>query len=160
CALWVTIDTLAPTKALVSVDLPLFGAPISATKPQRVAATPGAGLSWLTILSRPPDPLAQKHGESRGLLPFAPICAPAARRRPTLDLAFGGEARCVIGAFTPDFEIARQRQAPALGPFLQDGFGIRCGGIDRAELRLPKCPHHALGRLISTIDKHRSQHGL
>ena len=37
CALWVTIDTLAPTSALVRVDLPLFGAPISATKPQRVS---------------------------------------------------------------------------------------------------------------------------
>ncbi len=32
-----TIETLAPTSALTSVDLPTFGAPISATKPQRVA---------------------------------------------------------------------------------------------------------------------------
>ena len=43
CALWVTIETLAPTSALVSVDLPLFGAPISATKPQRVAALSSGG---------------------------------------------------------------------------------------------------------------------
>jgi len=38
CALWVTMETLAPTSALVRVDLPLFGAPISATKPQRVCS--------------------------------------------------------------------------------------------------------------------------
>jgi hypothetical protein len=36
CTLGVTIETLAPTSALSSVDLPTFGAPISATKPQRV----------------------------------------------------------------------------------------------------------------------------
>jgi hypothetical protein len=38
CTLWVTIDTLAPTSWLTSVDLPAFGAPISATKPERVSA--------------------------------------------------------------------------------------------------------------------------
>ena len=31
CTLRDTIDTLAPTRALMSVDLPAFGAPISAT---------------------------------------------------------------------------------------------------------------------------------
>ncbi len=31
CTLRETIDTLAPTSALMSVDLPAFGAPISAT---------------------------------------------------------------------------------------------------------------------------------
>ncbi len=40
--LWVTIETLAPTRRLSSVDLPAFGAPTSATKPQRrrVSAAP------------------------------------------------------------------------------------------------------------------------
>ena len=36
CTLWVTIETFEPTRALSSVDLPAFGAPISATKPARV----------------------------------------------------------------------------------------------------------------------------
>ena len=36
CTLGVTIATLLPTSALISVDLPAFGAPISAMKPQRV----------------------------------------------------------------------------------------------------------------------------
>ena len=37
CTLCETIVTLVPTSALISVDLPTLGAPISATKPQRVA---------------------------------------------------------------------------------------------------------------------------
>ena len=36
CTFGVTMEILAPTSALSSVDLPAFGAPISATKPQRV----------------------------------------------------------------------------------------------------------------------------
>ena len=37
CTLRETIEILAPTSWFSSVDLPAFGAPISATKPQRVA---------------------------------------------------------------------------------------------------------------------------
>ena len=36
CTFFETMVTLEPTSALTSVDLPTFGAPISATKPQRV----------------------------------------------------------------------------------------------------------------------------
>ncbi len=32
---WVTIETLAPTRRLTRVDLPAFGAPITAAKPAR-----------------------------------------------------------------------------------------------------------------------------
>jgi hypothetical protein len=41
CTLWVTIDTLAPTSWFRSVDLPALGAPISATKPERVETAAG-----------------------------------------------------------------------------------------------------------------------
>ena len=37
CTLCETIETLEPTSALIRVDLPALGAPISATKPQRVS---------------------------------------------------------------------------------------------------------------------------
>ena len=43
CTLRETIVTLEPTSALTSVDLPTLGAPISATKPQRVSPERGAG---------------------------------------------------------------------------------------------------------------------
>ena len=46
CTLCVTIETFAPTSRLTSVDLPAFGAPISATKPEwvrgRAVRTPSA----------------------------------------------------------------------------------------------------------------------
>ena len=48
CTLGVTIETLVPTSALISVDLPAFGAPISATKPQRDVDS-AAGLSHRAV---------------------------------------------------------------------------------------------------------------
>ena len=56
CALWVTIETLAPTIRFSSVDLPALGSPISAMNPARVMprrASPAA----------PPPPSA-RHGAS------------------------------------------------------------------------------------------------
>ena len=38
CTLRETIETFDPTSALSSVDLPAFGAPMRAAKPQRVSA--------------------------------------------------------------------------------------------------------------------------
>jgi hypothetical protein len=50
CTLWLTIDTLAPTRRLTSVDLPALVAPISATKPERVAAPSAAAVSTVSSL--------------------------------------------------------------------------------------------------------------
>src|SRR6266436_5887270 len=49
CTLRETIVTLEPTSALTSVDLPTFGAPISATKPQLVAAGAGSVVDSIVI---------------------------------------------------------------------------------------------------------------
>src|SRR4029079_11915586 len=159
CALWVTIETLAPTSALVSVDLPLFGAPISATKPQRVGGDSSAAGS--AILSpRLPKHLAQQHGKRRGLLGLSLIGPLPALRRDAFDLHLGGETRRVIGALATHLEIARQRQAASLRPFLQQGFRIRRGKLEGMELRLPETPHHLLGGLVAGIGEHRAEHGL
>src|ERR1700687_3128337 len=66
CTLWETIATLAPTIALISVDLPTLGAPISAMNPQRLAA--GAPLSGSTIEAFGHDPLAGQHDGGGSLL--------------------------------------------------------------------------------------------
>jgi hypothetical protein len=50
CTLCETIDTLAPTSALTSVDLPAFGAPMTAMKPQRWSSTGGVPSFWLRLL--------------------------------------------------------------------------------------------------------------
>src|ERR1044072_1099400 len=59
CTLRLTIDTFAPTIALISVDLPAFGAPISAMKPQRADSS---------IRRIPRDAFARQHRGGGGLL--------------------------------------------------------------------------------------------
>src|SRR5262245_3524473 len=159
-ALCVTIETFAPTSALISVDLPLFGAPISATKPQRVAVlSPGLPPS-LAILARLPNPFAQEHGKCCRLLGFALVRPLPALGRDAFDLHLGGEAGRVVGTFAGDLKIARQRQPAALRPFLQHGFRVGGGRLDGVELRLPSRPHHALRRLIAGIGENSTEHGL
>jgi hypothetical protein len=46
CTLGETIETLAPTRRFTSVDFPALGAPITATKPQRVAT----GLTFFALM--------------------------------------------------------------------------------------------------------------
>ncbi len=53
CTLRDTIDTFEPTRALISVDLPALGMPISAAKPQRVGASAGEGASVMVRVLRP-----------------------------------------------------------------------------------------------------------
>src|SRR5437764_9563064 len=60
CTLCETIATLAPTSALIRVDLPTLGAPISAMKPQRVSVS--------TIEAVRLDAGAREHGGGSGLL--------------------------------------------------------------------------------------------
>src|SRR5262249_62351365 len=99
CTLCDTIATLVPTSALISVDLPTLGAPISAINPQRVGAAPppfaGAtppaacpheeacaerGPRRSTIEAVGLDPGARQHGGSGRLLGRAPPAAQAPRR--------------------------------------------------------------------------------
>ena len=56
CTLRETMVTLEPTSALTSVDLPTLGAPISATKPQRVSPARRIGLRVQLSLLPPPTP--------------------------------------------------------------------------------------------------------
>src|SRR6185312_4876533 len=157
CALCVTIETLAPTSALASVDLPLFGAPIRATNPQRVASSASEGSA---IRRRLPDPFAQQHGESGRLLGGALVRSLPALRRNAVDLHLGGEARGMIGAFASDLEITGQRQAPSLRPFLQQGLGVGRGKLERVELRVPKTAHHGTRGLVPAVGKDRAEHRL
>src|SRR3990172_3202400 len=160
CALWVTMETLAPTSALVRVDLPLFGAPINATKPPRVCSPWGGGARALGIWGRLPHPFAQQQGERSGLLGGLLVSPLPALRRHALDLNLGGKAGRMVGAFAGDFEIARQGQAPPLRPFLQQGFRVGRGKFEHAKLRLPESPHQGLGRLVAAIGEDGAQNRL
>src|SRR5262249_15987577 len=157
CALWVTIETLAPTSALVSVDLPLFGAPISATKPQRVTFVAAGGLD---IRRRLPHSLAQQHSKCGSLLGGALVGATPALRLYPVYLPLRGKARGVVGALASNFEIAGQRQAPALSPFLQQRLRVRCGKLECVELRFPEAVYHRACRVIAAVGKNCAEHSL
>src|ERR1700681_3096805 len=80
CTLRETMVTLEPTSALTSVDLPTLGAPISATKPQRVAAG-AASSAVLSIIAAAADAFALDHHGRCDLFGGALAAADAFGRR-------------------------------------------------------------------------------
>src|SRR5215472_17565037 len=80
CTLRETMVTLEPTSALTSVDLPTLGAPINATKPQRVADAEGSARS-LSVIAAAADAFALDHHGGRDFLGGALAAADPLRRR-------------------------------------------------------------------------------
>src|ERR1035437_8827840 len=80
CTLRETIVTLEPTRGLTRVDLPTLGAPISATKPQRVAAG-AASPGGLSIIVAATDAFTLNHDRGRDLFGSAFAAADAFGRR-------------------------------------------------------------------------------
>src|SRR5450432_1263008 len=159
CTLRETMVTLDPTSALTRVDLPTLGAPIRATKPQRVSAGARSALS-LSVIAAAGDAFALDHYGSRDLLGGALAAADAFRGRQPRQIHRDAELRVVMrpGAF--DLPIDRGRQALALRPFLQHGLGIA---------QRPARPLHALGPVtfdeigrgrITAVEEHRPDHRL
>src|SRR3954447_10080700 len=123
CTLRETIVTLEPTSALTRVDLPTFGAPISATKPQRVAvgaASPAAS----PVIVAAADTFARDHHRGRDLLGRALAAADAFGRRQTGQVHGDAELRIMMRSGALDLAIDRRRHPLALRPFLQHGLGI------------------------------------
>src|SRR5690349_8437912 len=122
CTLRETIVTLEPTSAFTSVDLPTFGAPIRATKPQRV---PGAASALgLSVIAAAADAFALDHDRCRDLFsrPFAAADTLGGREPRQID--GNSELRIVMGSGAFDFAVDRGWQPLALGPFLQNGLWI------------------------------------
>src|SRR5277367_5197920 len=121
CTLRETIVTLEPTSALTSVDLPTLGAPISATKPQRVE--PGAASLSSAIIAAA-DAFALDHDGGCDLFGGPFIAANAFGRLKPRQIYGDAELRIVVRPGALDLAIHRRRQALALGPFLQHRLGI------------------------------------
>src|SRR5262249_34661884 len=120
CTLRETMVTLEPTSALTRVDLPTLGAPISATKPQRVSpATPAA-----SVMFAAGDALALDHDGRRDLFRRAFAAADALGRRQPRQVDRDAELRIVMRPGALDLAVDRRRQALALRPLLQHGLGI------------------------------------
>src|SRR5580693_332744 len=123
CTLRETMVTLEPTSALTSVDLPTLGAPISATKPQRVAA----GAAWSagsSVIAAAADAFARNHHRRRDLFSRTLAAADAFGRREPRQIHRHAELRIVMRPGALDLMIDRRRQSLALRPFLQHGLGI------------------------------------
>jgi hypothetical protein len=123
CTLRETIVTLEPTSALTSVDLPTLGAPISATKPQRVAVA-GHLRGESSIIAAAADAFARDHHGGRDLFGGALAAADAFGRRQPRQIHGDAELRIVMRPGALDLAIDRRRQALALRPFLQHRLGI------------------------------------
>src|SRR6185312_14216338 len=93
CTLRDTIVTLEPTRALTSVDLPTLGAPISATKPQRVAV--GAASSRELSVTVAADAFARDHHRGRNRFGGTLAAADAFGRRQPRQIHGNPELRIV-----------------------------------------------------------------
>ena len=157
CTLGVTIATLLPTSALISVDLPALGAPISAMKPQRVAAVGCCRQPSARSVRTP----------SRLSMAAAAACSAARLERPT---PFGrlavrqrhrdAELRIVVRAGALDLAIGRRRQAARLRPFLQHGLGIAQRPHRRAHALAPEPLDQLRRRVVAAVEKHRADQRL
>src|SRR6476660_4208439 len=154
CTLRLTMLILAPTRVLTSVDLPAFGAPMTAMKPQRVS---GAG-AW-SLIGDPSHALAREQSGGGSLFRGALARAFAARGLRALDAHLGGEARCVIGALAGNLHVLRQVEALALRPLLQGGLGIGGLGGRSLELGAPVRAHDIARLLVARLEKNRTQQG-
>src|SRR5579864_6586063 len=123
CTFRETMVTLEPTSALTSVDLPTLGAPISATKPQRVVAgaVPSVDRS---IIGAAADAFALDHDGSGNLFGGAFTAANAFGGREPRQLHRYAELRIMMRPGALDLAIDRRRQPLALRPFLQHRLGI------------------------------------
>src|SRR5258708_4863801 len=159
CTLRETIVTLEPTSALTSVDLPTLGAPISATKPQRVAgfAAP-SGVS--SIIAAAADTFARDHHGGCNLFGRALAAADAFGRLKPRQIHRDAELRIVMRPGALDLAIHRRRQSLALRPFLQHRLGVA--------QRPPRLAHPlgpvALDELrrgsIAAVEENRADHRL
>src|SRR6185369_17340823 len=149
CTLCETMVTLEPTNALSNVDLPAFGAPISATKPQRVPVT---GASDIQFVHRDTD--APQHGGGGGLFGSTLGGAQALRRRAVGQHHGDAEFRIVMWAGARELAIGRRRQAAPLRPFLQDSLGITQRPHRAYHALAPKFRHQCVSRLVTAVEKH------
>src|SRR5881394_3230314 len=158
CTLRETMVTLEPTSALTSVDLPTLGAPISATKPQRVSADV-ASAEDSTVIAAAADAFAFDHHGGCDLLGGALGAADAFGGRQPRQIHGDAELRIVMRPGALDLAIDRRRQSLALRPFLQHGLGIAQRPARLAHPFGPVALDELRGGAVAAIEKDRPDHG-
>src|SRR4051812_3112367 len=158
CTLRETMVTLEPTSALTSVDLPTLGAPISATKPQRVSAGAAAAGSDLSVIAAAAHAFALDHHRCRNLLSRPLRAADAFRRLQPRQVDRDPELRIVMRAGALDLAIDGRRQTLTLRPFLQHRLRIAQGPSRLVHPLSPVALDEARCRLIAAVEEHRADH--
>src|ERR1044072_1940550 len=130
CTLRLTIETLAPTTALMRVDFSALCAPSTAMRPQLVL---GSSI-------RRVHAFALQHRGGRGLLGGALGAPDPLGRRLVGDIDRDAEFRIVVRPGALQLAIGRRRQAAPLRPFLQHGFRIAQGPHRLHHSLLPQPP--------------------
>src|SRR3954452_5210581 len=115
--------TFEPTSALTSVDLPTLGAPISATKPQRVAAGEPVLLA-LSVIAAAGNAFTLDHDGGCDFFRSALAAADAFGRIKPGKIHGHPKLRIVVRAGTLYLAVNGRRETLALRPFLQHRLGI------------------------------------
>ena len=134
------------------VDLPAFGAPMRATKPQRVWP-PGAAVHAAPFWPVLTDAFARDERRRRRLLGEA--LRKAFRLGPRIARHFDGnrEFRRVIGAGSRGLAIEGRRKATRLRPFLQQRLRIAQRVVWRAHSRAESGGDDGFGRAIARVEE-------
>src|SRR5438132_2856646 len=156
CTLRETIETFSPTSALTSVDFPTLGAPIRATKPQRVAGGAVAVSSTFIFAAD----FAGEHRQRRVLFRRALVAADALRRLQPRQGDGDAEVRIVMRPGALDLAIDRGRQRLRLRPFLQRGLGVAHRAAVLEHPLGPVALDESGSRRIAAIEIDRADHGL
>ena len=159
CTLGVTIATLVPTSALISVDLPALGAPISAMKPQR---------RRLPIAVAAAQPSARSASTpSRFSMAAAAACSAARLERPSPSAGSGSADRPRRGI--PDRDAARcarPRGRPASAgrapaPIPAAWSSDRAAAATGVRMRSPQSRStSSAAAVIAAVEKHRADQRL
>src|SRR5258707_7541161 len=157
CTLRETIVTLEPTSALTRVDLPTLGAPISATKPQRVVLG-AASREGSSIIFPAADAFARDHHGRRVLFGGALVAADAFGRLKPRQIHRDAELRIVMRPGALDLAIHLRRQALALRPFLQHRLGIAQGPPQLAHPLGPVALYELRPGRITAVEENRAVH--
>src|SRR6266700_1004271 len=162
CTLRETMVPLAPTSALTSVALPTLGAPISATKPQRVGASAAsAARSALgsTVIAAAADAFTRDHDGRRDLLGGPLAAADAFRRRQSRQIDGDTKLRIVMRPGPLDLAIDRRRQPLALRPFLQHRLRVAQRPARLVHPLGPVALDKGARGVIAAVEKNRANHG-
>src|SRR5262249_43194204 len=151
CTLCEAIATLLLPSALINVDLPTLGAPMSAMNPQRLSSRPPPSAIEAIRLHAGAD----QHGGGGGLLGSPFRAAEALGRREMGQLDGDAKLRIVVGALALDFPARRRGRAAPLRPLWQPGLGAPQRPRGRPHTLPPQPLDQRGSRWISAVDEAR-----